>query len=273
MKKIIAVLLITTSVLLSSIFNTVNANASMPSETVNQLLTKYDSKLSKITTKEELVQVLYDLENDSSVTKISDNQKLELLESILSDVDDEIVQEYQQNKLEEISNILNYEVNPGDIYYKKEFELSDGSSVVLSSEDNSESLFSPMGIEPGPYRNQTKEYGNRKYTAWVKLKSLGVTVATLKLGNHYTVGDFGLKMRYCTIAGTNGTDHSIVDASCEVTDDKAEKVGYDINAMGTYKITGKLNNGYIQLLSYIKLVDLDKKKKTAYVNQKYTYYD
>ncbi|PEF36630.1 hypothetical protein CON84_19395 [Bacillus sp. AFS094228] len=63
------------------------------------------------------------------------------------------------------------------------------------------------------------------------------------------------------IAGTNGTVWSSVDASCEVTDSKAEKVGYDMNAVGTYKLTGKLNNGYIVLTSYIKLTSLNKTSK------------
>ncbi|AXN41559.1 hypothetical protein ACFY5J_29140 [Peribacillus butanolivorans] len=84
----------------------------------------------------------------------------------------------------------------------------------------------------------------------------GVTVATLKLGNHYSVGDYGLKMRYCDVGGTKGTVWTSVDASCEVYDSKAEKVGYDMNAVGTYKINGKLNNGYIVLTSYLQLTSL-----------------
>jgi len=154
-----------------------------------------------------------------------------------------------------------------------EFELSDGSSIVLSSEDNVESLITLLSLEAGPYRNETKEYGDQKYTAWVKLKSLGVTVATLNLDNHYSVGTYGLKMRYCSIAGTTGTALTNVDASCEVTDAKAEKVGYDMNATGTYKLTGKVNNGYIQIFSTIKLAKWNKTKKTVYVNQKYSYQD
>ncbi|CAH0319334.1 hypothetical protein SRABI96_05384 [Peribacillus sp. Bi96] len=123
----------------------------------------------------------------------------------------------------------------------------------------------------GPYRAEDKKYGARLYTAWVKLKSAGVTVATLKLSSHYSVGDYGLKMRYADVAGTNGTVWSAVDASCEVTDSKAEKVGcYDMNAVGTYKLNGKLNHGYIVLISYIKLTSLNKTSKVARVYQKYT---
>ncbi|MBU5211197.1 hypothetical protein [Heyndrickxia oleronia] len=46
------------------------------------------------------------------------------------------------------------------------------------------------------------------------------------------VGTYGLKMRYASVAGTNSTELSNVDASFEVTNSKAEKVGYDINAVG-----------------------------------------
>jgi hypothetical protein len=43
------------------------------------------------------------------------------------------------------------------------------------------------------------------------------------------------------IRKTNGTGWSSLDASCEVTDSKAEKVGYYMNTtVGTYKLTGKL---------------------------------
>jgi len=43
--------------------------------------------------------------------------------------------------------------------------------------------------------------------------------------------------------------------------------------VGTYKLTGKLNNGYIVLSSYIKLTSLYKTSKVARVFQKYTYRD
>ncbi|WP_307267694.1 hypothetical protein [Peribacillus sp. V2I11] len=183
--------------------------------------------------------------------------------------------------MNEINEAISYESNVNSEEVKT-IELSDGSSVELSSTDeadnsNSTNLqsmgFSAKSTDMGPYRTEDKKYGARLYTAWVKLKSAGVTVATLKLGNHYSVGDYGLKMRYADVGGTNGTVWSSVDASCEVTDSKAEKVGYDMNAVGTYKLNGKLNNGYIVLTSYIKLTSLNKSSKVARVYQKYTYRD
>ena len=53
---------------------------------------------------------------------------------------------------------------------------------------------------------------------------------------------------------------------------KAEKVGYDMKCKN-YKLTGKLNNAYIVLSSYIKLTSLNKTSKVARVFQKYTYRD
>ncbi|MCM3321977.1 hypothetical protein [Cytobacillus kochii] len=242
------------------------------------LTTEYTNKVDGSTTKKELIKVLNDIEENPKVDEISDNSKIELVEDVFSNVDEDTVSEYQQDKLDEVSDILNHEVNIGEEYYKEEFVLSDGSSVELSSVDISEdedepSLIQPRSVSFGPYRNETKKYGDRRYTATVKLKSVGVTVATLNLGNHYSVGTYGLKMRYCSIGGTNGTVVSAVDASCNVTDSKAEKVGYDMNATGTYKITGYLNNGYVDLHSTIKLHSWNKTKKSVYVHQKYKYVD
>ncbi|MEJ9233366.1 hypothetical protein LAV79_29205 [Peribacillus butanolivorans] len=46
-----------------------------------------------------------------------------------------------------------------------------------------------------------------------------------------------------------------------------------MNAVGTYKLSGNLNNGYIVLTSYIQLTSLNKTSKVARVYQKYTYRD
>lgn len=84
------------------------------------------------------------------------------------------------------------------------------------------------------------------------------------------VGTYGLKMRYASVAGTNSTALSNVDASFEVTNSKAEKVGYDINAVGHYKLSSYVNYGYIDIRSTIKLAIWDKANKTVYVHQSYS---
>lgn len=64
-----------------------------------------------------------------------------------------------------------------------------------------------------------------------------------------------------------------MDASFKVTNSKAEKVGYDINAVVHYKLSGYVNNGYIDIRSTIKLAIWDKVNKTVYVYQSYSYQD
>lgn len=54
---------------------------------------------------------------------------------------------------------------------------------------------------------------------------------------------------------------------------KAEKIGYDMNAVGNYKLTGSVTNGYVSLTSSLKLTKLNKTSKYARVYSQYTYRD
>lgn len=240
----------------------------------------YLKNLNENSDTEDLVKSLKIAEESDEVMSLPNDKKLQLLDNIMEAAPEEIVKEYQQERIKEInkflSNVTTNVTNDTEEGSTITEELEDGSTIVLGSTDESDSVsgsISTLSAEFSPYTGRTKEYGNRKYTAWVKLKSVGVTMATLKLVNHYSVGDYGLKMRSADVAGTNGTWLSGVDASAVILDKKAEKVGYDINAKGTYKLTGKVNNGYVSITSYIILDGLNKTKKTARVWQKYSYQD
>ncbi|UZD48636.1 hypothetical protein [Peribacillus frigoritolerans] len=261
-------------------FNKAEASNPEKSEySLEQATDLYSKKLNENSDSDDLVAVLKSVEESNQVESLSNNDKLDLLNTIVESVPEEVAQQYQNEKLNEISEALSDESNvnsEGPVT----IELSDGSSVDLSSTDevdySNSSSIQARGItstQMGLFWHGPKDYGSRLYTAWVKLKSLGVTVATLKLGNHYSVGDYGLKMRYCSVAGTKGTVYSSVDASCDVTDSKAEKVNYDMNAVGNYKLTGAVTNGYVSLTSSLKLTKLNKTSKYARVYSQYTYRD
>lgn len=268
-----------------------NANEAKASDQVNYSLEEvndfYLKNLNENSDTEDLVKSLKIAEESDEVMSLPDDKKIKLIDNILEAAPEEIVKEYQKEKIGEINTILSNAItNDTEDGATITEELEDGSTIVLGSTDEPESVsgsavsgsavsgsISTLSTHFGPYQALTKEYGNRRYTAWVKLKTLGVTMATMKLVNHYSVGDYGLKMRSADIAGTNGTWLSTIDASAEVLDDKAEKVGYDINARGTYKLTGKLNNGYVSITSYIILDRLVKKEKYARVYQKYAFED
>ncbi|RCW75009.1 hypothetical protein [Saliterribacillus persicus] len=239
----------------------------------------FTGKLSENSDSSDLKEALKDAENSKEVKILSEEERLEVTDNIMDAVSKSALDQYYKEKTNEINKALADEII-GDSDEIQTLKLSDGSTVEIGSTDEDELVdnelnknISLSSVKKGPFRSEPKKYGARKYTAWVKLKTLGITVATLKLGNHYSVGSYGLKMRYCSVAGTNGINAVDVNASCKVTDSKAEKVGYDMNAVGTYKVTGKYNFGYIVLTSYIQLKSLNKTKKVASVWQKFTYSD
>ncbi|MBQ6447272.1 MAG: hypothetical protein IJJ10_07405 [Bacillus sp. (in: Bacteria)] len=272
----------------------VNAESTSNLNDFEQVKTEYTNQLNDNSTTEALNNVLLDMSKSKEVSNFSNSDKLRLQEEVADSVSEETLVEYQEEKLAEIEDVINSQVMSIEDTEKKEYTLSDGSVVELSAsqeiEDEDEvstvssiiNMFSAKKVsaagisisstEYGPYRTETKEYGNRRYTAWVKLKSLGITVVTLKLVNRYSVGDYGLKMTEVTTAGTNGTRYSDIEVlSLDITDKKAEKVGYDMNAVASYKLNGVLNSGYVDIRSTIKLESLDKKKKTAKVYQRYQF--
>lgn len=122
-----------------------------------------------------------------------------------------------------------------------------------------------------------KAYGDRKATYTVTVKSAGLSLGKMVLGMHYSIGDYGLKMRYSSKAGTKSLEPVMVIKSSthRVTDSKAEKNGYDMDAIGEYTWTLGLGGVGITFNSDIKgkvqLVVHMKKDKKAHVRQSYTF--
>lgn len=256
------------------------AETSTSDTLLEETMEPFVTQLDENSTSKELVEVLKDAEDSKDVDNLTDSQKEELLGSILSSVSEETLTEYQEDKMEEVKNILNsYEavVEVGGEQVNEEFILEDNSTITLSTSDEADideslNLMHSRSYQQSPNVTTTKEYGSRRYTCSVYIKSLSVTMATLKLGNHYTINSNGLTMRYTSITGTNGTKISdVTEATSKTTDKYAEKVGYNINGEGSYRISGYLNNGYVGITSTIKLLKLDKTKKTAYVKQSFVF--
>ncbi|MBC2149785.1 hypothetical protein [Listeria booriae] len=159
------------------------------------------------------------------------------------------------------------------MYQSETVELSDGSSVTLDAQDNSTD-FNPIlrGATLSNYRNETKAYGNRLYTASVTFTTWGITNGKIVLENHYKVGTAGLTMNSTSKAGTNGgLKFDVVSASSKTTDKYAEKVGYDINGTGYYTVKPTFGTKYMEIRSTIKLSKWDKAKKTVYVHQSFKF--
>lgn len=284
------------STLLFGGFTSLKANAeSIPNDTeFEQVKTEFVNQLNESSTPEELTDLLHEMSESEEVLSLSESQKLDIQEEVANSVSETTLEEFQEKKQAEIEEVVSSQVITIDETKTEEYTLSDGSVVELaasedfddevesSTDDLVSSIMYMFSAKPvsaattqfGPFVNETKNYGNRRYTAWVKLKSWGMTVNTLQLVNRYTISDKGLKMTEISTGGTNGTKFSGVEVKSKtITDYTAEKVGHDINAVAEYKITGALNEGYVDIRSTIKLVRLDKKKKNAHVAQRYQYVD
>jgi hypothetical protein len=177
---------------------------------------------------------------------------------------------------EEVLNNLNIErlEIEYDTKTSKDELNKDKYTPKLSSNDPADKpLTSLMSMEKSPNSYLAKEYGARKWSCRVTMKAWNsLKIATMYLRNHYSVGNYGLKMRYVTVAGTNsyrGSDVNVIEY--KIDDGKAEKAGWDMNTHATFKVTGKVNSGYIDIRATMKMTRLYKSKKYAIVKQTFTY--
>lgn len=233
-----------------------------------------------IETAEELIDTMKELSEDPTVLSLGNEEKLEVLESVFEATTEEAQEDYDQKiatEIEEVTEQVNELEEDFTGYYSNEVTLSNGSEVLFEATDFSEEDFALQGMLLSPDVHATKDYGARKFTATVTFTSFGIKVGKIALGTHYTIGSTGLVMRYASKAGTASwvRPFDIVSADVKVTDSKAEKVGYDINAEGDYTVKGMAGvfsgTKYMELKSTVKLATLDKVGKKARVNQSYNF--
>lgn len=230
---------------------------------------------------DEMIEVMKELSEDTDLMALEEEEKIEVIESIFSSSTEEAKEEYDQQmatEIEELTEQINELEENYEGYYSSEVTLSNGTEVLYEATDFSEEDFSLQAMLPSPDVHTTKAYGARMFTSSVKFTSYGVTVGKIALGTHYTIGNTGLVMRYASKAGTESymKPFDITVATVKVTDSKAEKVGYDINAAGDYTVKGAAGvfsgTKYMELRSTIKLDTLDKVGKKARVKQSFTFH-
>ncbi|WP_026830222.1 hypothetical protein [Exiguobacterium antarcticum] len=238
----------------------------------NMLINSFS--LSYNNTSEDLKKNLKKASLSNQVENLSLNQRKEVIDEIKDSVSEETLNDYKIEMREEANSRITSTLSNLKVGEKSNQTLSDGTEIEIGSSDISEETdnkggFSTKAVQPGNTVEETKKYGSRRYTAWVKLKSFGVTIATLKLVNHYSIGTYGLKLNSVDATGTNSfnTFSSVKVEKLSMPDRYAKKVGEDINGKGVYTINGYLNGGYVSITSTIKLISHDKTSKKARVYQ------
>ncbi|MFJ8103359.1 hypothetical protein [Lysinibacillus sp. NPDC096212] len=151
------------------------------------------------------------------------NQYIDLLEEDLKDLDSTLIDVQQDGYSSEVIHEL---PKSGGIV------KVETSTDIISVEDNFNNIMSRAFIP-----NISRKFGSYQYNIVYKVENLLLPDAALGLVTYYSVGSYGLKATSCSNSGTKGSLVTDISASCKVTDDKAEKVGYDINAQGDFKIT------------------------------------
>ncbi|MBW4888001.1 MAG: hypothetical protein KZY76_20520 [Bacillus sp. (in: Bacteria)] len=239
--------------------------------------TAYGTAIAKEKTQGlSLEEKIFEIDKSDDLSKQVKKQKFI---QALEDSTDEEKTEYLEEVGERVQNTLSeVDVQLGE---NKEIDLGMGTTIELESSDVIEStedeLVKTSGYDFSKGNVLEKKYGARRFTCRVSVKSLGITLGSLVLRNHYTVGNFGLKMRYASDSGTSGIDPLMIitSSSTSVPDGRAEKVGYDMNARGSYKwklgISGIYASFTSEIYSTIKLHKLNKKKKFAVVYQNYKF--
>ncbi len=243
-------------------------------------------KLKNIDSSSDLKKEIRYLENSDELDSFTPKQKELLKSTLMHAASKKVVNDYSDEMKEEINSKVSASLSNLTTGETKDRTLSDGSEIEVGSvdeeissdsdgEEGSDGGIKLQSVESGNTTAETKKYGSRRYTAWVKIKSWGIPIATLKLVNHYSVGDYGLRLNTVDAAGTNGfkATSSVEVLKLSMPDRYAKKVGENINGKGEYHIDGYLNAGYTTLTSTIKLETHKKKAKTAYVYQtfKFTY--
>ena len=163
------------------------------------------------------------------------------LEEIIEDTEPKVLEEYFKNLGEDLKNLntsLNNVSQSGDNSNTYDLPKS-GGSVEIETSDELLSLERPPS-EIMPFVTVSKPFGSHQYKIVYRVKNTLLPDANLGLVTYYKVSAKGLTATSCSNAGSTGSIVTDITASCKITDDIAEKVGYDINAQGDFKVTNGL---------------------------------
>ncbi|CEG29817.1 hypothetical protein [Bacillus sp. B-jedd] len=144
----------------------------------------------------------------------------------------------------------------------KEFPISTGDMVTLASTPTSKQL--------------TQSFGDKVYKIDYAFYHLLYPDTHMVLNMFYKLNSSGITMTSTSKAGSYAVFPSTVSGSTKITDARAEKVGYDVNAQGDYKWTLAGYNGVgiasvaVTLIGTVKLVDLY--ANSALIKQSYAVY-
>lgn len=243
-------------------------------------LNKVNAANYSITSLDELKEEIIKLNEIPNLLDGSESsEKVQKREEILSNTMPEVLKEYNQLLVEELSNISidTTEVNQNKVIVKEDTLEDTGAKVAVAveSEDNTDSIPGFTTFASSTTKNPTtvfKKNGDHNYKIKYYITAHLYPDSSVGLVSTYKVKSSGISLTDATTAGTQAIFPTTIVASARVTDSKAEKVSYDTNAKGEYVVTIGGYNGIGFLSFTMTLESFIKWEAKASGGQKVKYY-
>lgn len=162
-------------------------------------------------------------------------------QELLAKTNPEVIEQYNQLLVEELSNFsIDLKDSPtgdGEVTYNLP---QTGAKITVTSTSTLIEQDPQIGIQS--YRIH-RLYGKYKYEIKYKITAALYPDSICGLITNYTAKADGLRLTSASKAGTTSIFPTTIVASASITDNRAEKIGYDINAQGDYTVTIAGYNG------------------------------
>jgi hypothetical protein len=189
------------------------------------------------------------------------------LEKLLVDVNPEVIEEYNNTLVKDIEEINNQIILKGETQEKEAiYELPNaGGHVIITTSSEEISKSNDKKLSKNTYKQMWAmniPHGDHKYTVRYAISAFMYPDSYAGLITYFKSNSSGLTATSTSKVGTQGVFPTTVVASTRITDSRAEKVGYDINAQGDYTVTHGGYNGIgivsfeITIISTIKLISM-----------------
>ncbi|WP_033543903.1 hypothetical protein [Planococcus sp. CAU13] len=170
---------------------------------------------------------------------ITDEEK-----TLLKSTDPTVIEQYNALMEEELRNFTisgesseaEYKLEKSGITIAVETETVTTDEQPLSATNTllmDKELKSLAPITTATYRAN----GSYSYSIKYKIRAIGWPDAVAGLVTNYSVRSDGLRVNWASTSGTSGFFPTSITGSSSVTDSRAERIGYDINAQGNYTVT------------------------------------
>ncbi|MEC1180765.1 hypothetical protein P9B03_20130 [Metasolibacillus meyeri] len=182
--------------------------------------------------------------NQPSTNQDIGDKELNLLEK----TNPEIINQYNALLAREISEFsIDYaKVPSGDSEVEYTLPKTGAQITVTTTSELIKADLSP-GVQTAALIN--RPFGTYNYTIKHKITAALYPDSICALVTTYTTKSDGLRLTAASKAGTLGIFPTGIVSSAKITDSRAEKIGYDINAQGDYTVTIGGYNG-IGLVSF-----------------------